>query len=113
MKSLSIILVALFLLSGCECGEEPVIQSSYNEYLPLKIGNTWKFRNPHSPQNGNYVFKKVGDIIYKNGYQYYVVTSDHSGTEEIIDQITYFRITPDGYVYTLDKHASKEENPFR
>ena len=110
MKLRNIFLVVWFL-SGCE--EDSAIKSSHNEYLPLQVGNIWKFSHTGSAQNVDYTFKKVTGIAHKNGNQYYVVASGYADPHEVTDYVTYFRITPQGYVYTWAKDATQEENRFR
>jgi hypothetical protein len=111
MKYLSVFLISLVLLSACE--EEDVIKSSYNDYLPLRIGNTWKFNTINSNPNIGYRFKKVIGTIHKNGLEYYIMVSGYANPKETIDHIAYYRITPDGFVYVMNQGKVQEENLFR
>jgi len=111
MKYLNVILVSLLLLSGCD--EESVSYSNHNDYLPLHVGNRWKFKYTHLPENTGYLFKEVTGVITINDQQYYVVESGSANPEEVVDHVTYYRITRQGYVYIMNENDTKEENQFR
>src|SRR5688572_21185610 len=113
MRTLVLLVVCLVSLVGCEYGRMDDVSPS-DSYLPLQVGNSWKFvqMNNQNPSL-NYSFKRVTDEVLWEGNTWFEVVTGYANPVEIIGDTSYYRIDSKGYVYVRHKGETTAENKFR
>ena len=110
MKKLNLLFFCSVLLLACD---DNGVTDNGADYLPLEIGNEWKFTPVGNTYGEVYRFKRVIDKVTLNNHEYYAVVSGTAVVEETISDTTYYRIDWNGFVYVLPPWQSTEENLYR
>lgn len=108
MKAFNLLFCCTFLLIGCD--EDSPIDTRSNSYLPLEVGNTWRFNSNMSDRDH---FKRVIAEVNLNNHVYAQVVSGWYNPGEFINDTIYYRVDDRGFVYSRRKNSSNEENNFR
>jgi hypothetical protein len=106
--------IALLALAFSACEDDDSNESATNSYLPLKIGNYWEFVN--TPEYSSIIYTQrteVTRIVSINNNEYFELVTQHKPGQHLYIDTIYYRITNEGYVYTLTRDWTMEENPMR
>lgn len=110
MKKSALFFCSIFLLA---CDGNDVPDSSLNSYLPLQVGNSWKFVSISGDAGGAYSFKRVTSKATIDGHDYYEIVSGNAAPQEVAEDTTYYRIDNENFVYVRGKHETNESNLYR
>jgi len=111
MKKFLLIFVCVALLSACD--ENTDLKTTSGSYLPLQVGNSWRFESTNPAAKDGFYFKRVMDTVTLNEHTYYEIVSGWSTSTEDIQDVAYYRVDDDGFVYILRLANNYEENRFR
>jgi hypothetical protein len=112
MKKVFLFGLCSFLLA---CDGNELISPAENSYLPLQVGNSWKFVAIGPTQTDRYSFKRVTAETTLEGTAYYEVVSGYANPQEaeVVQDTLYYRIDNKGFVYIRGKQDDLEKNLFR
>jgi hypothetical protein len=109
MKKLILVFLSVYLVA---CDDDLVVNTDTNSYLPLQVGNEWKFVPTTGGTGEQYTFKRVISTVIRDNHEYAQVISGYSIATEVTTDTTYYRIGANGFVY-FRKGNNEEENVFR
>ena len=107
MKTISPLCFLLILLAACD-DDNSSNDIFSNNYLPLEVGNYWKFEGTNKNLNEGYTFKKVNATVTLNDKTYFEIISGWVTPLQSGQDTAYYRVDKDGFVYILQQINSEE-----
>lgn len=104
MRPISLILCAIFLLSGCGSDETPLPVEEKPNYFPDAIGSRWIYRNSDGAQWTREVSSEAN--IEGKDYRIFKDTPPFAVTELDFLYSTYYRVTPNAVMFTVSEKVT-------